>query len=68
MDRFTWEVDESVQLSSSLMAEHGTISSPEYSRPKPRLAAQWSTEHGVDPTVELLPAAAFNASDDLLSV
>ncbi len=68
MDRIRRGVDESVQISRGLVAEHGAFAGAEDRGPQPRLARRVTAEGCVDAPEELLPAAAFEAPDDQLGV
>ena len=62
MDRLTWEIDKSVQLSGSKVAQCGAWASPEEHRPQFRLARNRPGEDRVNAPVQLLPAPTFEAS------
>ena len=67
MDRFGRGVDESVQLSRGLMAEHGPFAGAEYRGPQPGAAGRRAVKYRVDAPVELLPAPALEAPFDQLT-
>ena len=68
VDRIRRGVEEPVQLSRGLVAEHGALADAEDRGPQPRLARRQTAENGVDTPEELLPAAAFKAPADRLAV
>ena len=65
-DRLGRRIDEPVQLSRGLMAEHGALTSAEHRRPQLRRPARRPGENRVNTPVQHLPAPAFHAGvDDL---
>ena len=61
MDRLTWEIDKSVQLSGSKVAQCGTRAGAEEHRPQFCLTRNRPGEDRIDAPVQLLPAPAFEA-------